>query len=367
MSPAPGGMNRWRSVKPHQPHHHRRIISKEVRYNTACDSCRSSRVKCSGGSPCDKCAFSVNSPSSCVYSISKRRGKHRAIKNTASNAAPKQQESKSIEVPSQDNHTDVFTAANYWTEPFQDAWLDLVDPSTYIPIRAPALSTAGIEPIAHLTTINLTNATSAESLDSSTAGSSTLDPQCCDESPCIILVHQVTKQLGRIEDGIQDLSLSEVLTILDLSYSCAARYLSCCQCDHKCRRLMNLAMLLQQLVNTLCHIVKAGPELLTRSTDCVSFSGYYASRDLDLQFKRSMLPVLARNCNSVLQDFRSAVQEFEDGFAEGSLKLAGAGRHSLDWLLNMGASLSKRMKIIGMALDSVDWEWKTLVDGSKDS
>lgn len=47
------------------------------KYNTSCNSCRRSRVKCSGGVPCRRCVAS-SKPSSCVYSISQRRGKRKA-------------------------------------------------------------------------------------------------------------------------------------------------------------------------------------------------------------------------------------------------------------------------------------------------
>lgn len=47
------------------------------KYNTSCNSCRKSRVKCSGGVPCRRCVASSN-PTSCVYSISQRRGKRKA-------------------------------------------------------------------------------------------------------------------------------------------------------------------------------------------------------------------------------------------------------------------------------------------------
>ena len=45
--------------------------------NASCDGCRTSRVKCSGGMPCHRCAASAKS-SACTYSISQRRGKHKA-------------------------------------------------------------------------------------------------------------------------------------------------------------------------------------------------------------------------------------------------------------------------------------------------
>ena len=47
------------------------------KYNTSCNTCRISRVKCSGGFPCQRCSASSN-PSSCAYSVSRRRGKRKA-------------------------------------------------------------------------------------------------------------------------------------------------------------------------------------------------------------------------------------------------------------------------------------------------
>ncbi|KAF5009391.1 hypothetical protein FDECE_4382 [Fusarium decemcellulare] len=55
-------------------------IGHPPKYNTSCNSCRKSRVKCSGGVPCQRCAISSN-PSLCVYSISQRRGKRKATED----------------------------------------------------------------------------------------------------------------------------------------------------------------------------------------------------------------------------------------------------------------------------------------------
>lgn len=46
-------------------------------YNSSCDNCKRSRVKCSGGVPCRRCATLPN-PSSCVYKVSQRHGRRKA-------------------------------------------------------------------------------------------------------------------------------------------------------------------------------------------------------------------------------------------------------------------------------------------------
>lgn len=51
-----------------------------ARYNTSCNNCRRSRVRCSGGSPCQRCA-SLHDASGCVYRLSQRHGKRKASIN----------------------------------------------------------------------------------------------------------------------------------------------------------------------------------------------------------------------------------------------------------------------------------------------
>lgn len=53
--------------------------------NTSCNGCRASRVKCSGGKPCKRCAASSSSLL-CTYSISRRRGKRKAVNSPSSDS-----------------------------------------------------------------------------------------------------------------------------------------------------------------------------------------------------------------------------------------------------------------------------------------
>lgn len=47
------------------------------KYRTSCDTCRRSRVKCSGGNPCQRCD-SLSQSSCCKYGMSQRQGKRKA-------------------------------------------------------------------------------------------------------------------------------------------------------------------------------------------------------------------------------------------------------------------------------------------------
>lgn len=47
------------------------------KYNSSCNSCRESRIKCSGGCPCRRCATLPGLPP-CIYKISQRHGKRKA-------------------------------------------------------------------------------------------------------------------------------------------------------------------------------------------------------------------------------------------------------------------------------------------------
>lgn len=51
-----------------------------ARYNTSCNNCRRARVRCSGGSPCQRCA-NLHDASGCVYRLSQRHGKRKASIN----------------------------------------------------------------------------------------------------------------------------------------------------------------------------------------------------------------------------------------------------------------------------------------------
>ena len=75
----------------------RSLLTQTRKYNTSCDRCRRSRVKCSGGVPCRRCASSSESP--CVYSLSKRRGKKRAY---TSNVLSASNEHPSLEITPSD-------------------------------------------------------------------------------------------------------------------------------------------------------------------------------------------------------------------------------------------------------------------------
>jgi hypothetical protein len=48
------------------------------KYRSSCNKCRNARVKCSGGNPCQRC-ITTSTPSLCVYALSQRRGRLRAV------------------------------------------------------------------------------------------------------------------------------------------------------------------------------------------------------------------------------------------------------------------------------------------------
>lgn len=59
------------------------------KYCSSCNACRKSRVKCSGGQPCQRCAACFT-PSTCVYSLSQRRGKRKASDGVLSEGSAQQ-------------------------------------------------------------------------------------------------------------------------------------------------------------------------------------------------------------------------------------------------------------------------------------
>lgn len=53
------------------------LVKSRLRYCSACNNCKRSRVKCSGGNPCRRCADSSH-PSQCIYRTSQRQGRRKA-------------------------------------------------------------------------------------------------------------------------------------------------------------------------------------------------------------------------------------------------------------------------------------------------
>ena len=94
--------------------------SATFKYNTSCSKCRESRVKCSGGTPCQRCAASDN-PSLCAYSVSRRRGKRKASDGPSELAAQ-------VEAPVQPDVLDITALDPFvlheWDVPDGIAWPD---------------------------------------------------------------------------------------------------------------------------------------------------------------------------------------------------------------------------------------------------
>jgi hypothetical protein len=105
------------------------------KYNSSCNSCRRSRVKCSGGNPCQRCATSKNF-SSCAYSISRRRGKRRASDSQASDM---QNSSGHLVIPISSNESPELDMINidHWVGFNENLWSGLNDSTQVSSIEIP--------------------------------------------------------------------------------------------------------------------------------------------------------------------------------------------------------------------------------------
>ncbi|EEU39720.1 uncharacterized protein NECHADRAFT_79498 [Fusarium vanettenii 77-13-4] len=324
------------------------------KYNTSCNSCRKSRVKCSGGVPCRRCVSSSNA-SSCVYSISQRRGKRKA------SGEPSYTPDVSRRVATGALNVGLHSALDFVAQNSQtenpEALLSGIDHNTLF-----QSNTFQVDP--SLLPNNLTVFTSnspsltdlIDSLDTPPPPSSS-SPSQGQRCPglCYILIHDKANILSDIFNSPGQTSLDEILRLLQDVYQLATKYLSCPNCDAGCPRLMNLAMLHQRQVNLLCEIAKAPSVHLENDTTRVGLGIFHPSKQDDLSLKRLMLQNATRDVEMLVEKFHQGAREFEERYIAGTLELGDAGKLNLTWLLGVASNLERRLHCIKLLLEKEDW------------
>lgn len=115
-----GEMLSWEQSVPLQP---RRETEQKQKLRSACDSCHQCKVKCSGGSPCFRCA---SKGLSCRYGYQNGAGKPKGCKNR-----------KTIERAHRQQQMELYSTLNQ--EPsnpnhgFEDVTFGIPDPLTVLP------------------------------------------------------------------------------------------------------------------------------------------------------------------------------------------------------------------------------------------
>jgi hypothetical protein len=155
-------------------------------------------------------------------------------------------------------------------------------------------------------------------------------------------------------DGSSQPRLDMILQLLDEAVFNAAKYMACPDCDAGCPRLMNLALLHQRQVNTLCEVAKS-PATFLCDENCVVLGGYRSCREDGLAFKRLVLLRIVKNVIKSIEEFQERATDFQSRFLAGTLELGDAGKLNLKWLLDIGSNLARRLGCIRSILEKEDW------------
>ncbi|CAH0052089.1 unnamed protein product [Clonostachys solani] len=309
--------------------------------NASCNGCRKSRLKCSGGHPCQRCMASPT-PCACIYSISQRRGKHKANEPASqhTSAIPDlgamplfpQPEDWTVSPGLMWNGPDMLSIEHNLDQTFSSNHLD------YQLRNSPSLSDF------------------LDSIESPGPPPSTnvADRGKCVES-CFLPVHKITSELVGIEADSSRNSLENLLRMLDQSIIYAGKYLACLNCDPGCPRIMNLSFLHQRQVTLLSNIAKDPAAFIHEQAPRVTLGEYQASREDDATLKRMLLLRVARDILKSVNECNDRSREFEKSFKEGTLDLGDIGKLNLRWLLDIAENLTKRLNCIRSLLENNQW------------
>ncbi|KAK3311725.1 uncharacterized protein B0T15DRAFT_424431 [Chaetomium strumarium] len=325
------------------------------KYNTSCNACRKARVKCSRGNPCRRCATAAE-PESCVYSISRRRGKRKASDGPQADVGPEVHLEEAISVPVDAPDTPNIAAGDPMTVLLQ-GWSK--EPLFPLP------SESMINVVDFANPIDMFPSTGATTAPISTTIMVASEGEKCPDA-CYASVHAACNKLISTLNQRGSAGLDVCMTVLDSASEHACKYLACVLCDTGCTRLMTLALLHQRQLNLLCDIC-ANPSLYLWDNDMrVSLGSYRPpNRERDVAVKRAMLLGVASGVRERVEVIRDRLEEFEDRIERGVLELAEAGRLNLQWLLAITGNLVRRLDTIKALLAREDWGLNTGAIGTR--
>ncbi|KAF4461106.1 hypothetical protein FALBO_12098 [Fusarium albosuccineum] len=331
-------------------------ISHLPKYNTSCNSCRKSRVKCSGGVPCQRCATSSNPPL-CIYSISQRRGKRKATEDL-SHSPDFTVQGLSPGVPHLNTRpTFEFMAHNDQIGSAGAVFTSMGEPASNVSGAIVSYSLQRrqlIEVGLTADSPSLTELVGSLNSPPPPQSSSPKERQKCPDG-CYASIHDLANSFNNVTAEPGQTSLDEILQLLQQAFQLSTKYLQCPNCDAGCPRLMNLAMLHQRQVTLLCELAKEPASHLANDSTRVALGSFQPNKEGDLSLKRLMLKNATRDTKKLVDDFHKGAKDFEDRYIAGTLILGEAGKLNLTWLLDVAANLGRRLDCVRVLLDQEDW------------
>ncbi|KAJ8127391.1 hypothetical protein O1611_g6244 [Lasiodiplodia mahajangana] len=348
-------------------------------YNSSCTHCARSRVRCSGGKPCERCGKNLLDPFLCVYEPSRRHGKRRArgveVEPLTKGGGTDQQPT-AIMLPKQDSPIGAPLSASSPFD-FDPSELSNSPPSTLAQHgqtlgdngSMPTPSTFNIDTVSLDESLLITEKFTAISNDIGTmpfSWSSEFLPAHFDGSDEVFGYHSVHSPsnscdchestqsllsrltLASVEPG--KIGLDEILISFEEVARHVVTYLNCTCCDSGYPRLMNIAMLHQSQVTLLCNMTKCSAAYLGsyHSPEAVRFTlGVYQLPEADdLHQKRLAILAVGRKVESLVADFDDVVRSHQDLEIAGSTGASDLAKINLKWLLEISRNLKAQLKSI---------------------
>ncbi|KAF5530410.1 hypothetical protein FNAPI_13570 [Fusarium napiforme] len=318
------------------------------KYNTSCDRCRKSRVKCSGGVPCRRCASSSASP--CVYSVSQRRGKKRACTSSvlsASNGLP------SLEVTPSDLDIAAFDLELAPTVEPQN-----IDPNLFNDLLGLDQPLPGQGAGVMSGTLGSANSPSlteiVDTLDSEPP-SFCLKPISKCPKACYADIHDMSGIVDTMTKNPGQTPLEEILSLFQTAFHQSAQYLACQNCDTGCLRYINLVILHQRQTNLLSELAEEPRQYLRSDMVSTTLGGFQPSKQDDIAIKHLMVRQATRDVIfSVNTDHESATG-FQQRYTAGTLDLSDTGKLNVKWLVEVSENLQRTLEHVRVLLEKDDW------------
>ncbi|KAI0429785.1 hypothetical protein F5Y09DRAFT_248758 [Xylaria sp. FL1042] len=361
-------------------------------YNSSCTNCTRSRVRCSGGNPCDRCEKSLLDPLLCVYELSRRHGKRRAREFEAhslgSSSTSTDQQPEAAILPWQGGPTSTPLSVDsllgiYSSEFDQLAPFSL---SQKYP-RLDDCSSSLISSVVNVDTLNIDEPLVAtENFNGFLNGLGAMVPmRLSRSSPLLSAKFDESDEIAgyRLADSssnscdcprlTQDLlsrltlasvepgkvGLDEILLSFHQVSRHAVNYLNCAHCDSGYPRLVNLAMLHQSQVALLYNMTKSpavyfgsshGPEAAR-----FTLGVYQLPEADDLYQKRLALLAVGRKVESLVTNFESVINAREDLEIASNLGGTDLAKINRKWLLEVSRNLKSQLESILAIFEQADW------------
>ncbi|OGM48591.1 hypothetical protein ABOM_002470 [Aspergillus bombycis] len=366
---------------------------------SACDACRQSRVKCTGGNPCQRCG---NNGANCHYSVSLRNGRLKAnrVQKPVAQASPPYSGSptgRHNRGNSRDLHLNDSLSANTDTisapQSVSNDGLSSCDksPSFTGPYFATGLNHSSLLQVSADLNVRHPFSTPMDSITSNLvlsrdmllgiglgSGSSTDDEwssstgvSCFNMPPspldlggrprsarCACMRAQLLciAELSGAQEDIDYMVLGSILELSRQTCEQIRQELSCTLCTKDSTRFIMTMVALQHLTNLFCRVAKNGAWYVSNAR--LGLGSFRLSEEEDRAHKSLLVVSSLGYVDAILDLLGSSVREFH--YAEIVQQKTGetateTGRSNLKWTMEMISRLRSQVQTMIKVIGGLDW------------